>query len=96
MQTLIHQNRYSDVSCVYYDVASENRPICGMTLDLSAHLWDRPICGNRPSCGTQPSCESYIFIENIYILCEIFYLFKSKGKRMVMLSVCVDHISSLT
>ena len=61
MQTLIHQNRYSDVSCVYYDVTSENRPICGMTSDLSAHLWDRPICGNRLSCGTQPSCESYIY-----------------------------------
>ena len=30
MQTLIHQNRYSDVGCVYYDVTSEK----------SAHLWD--------------------------------------------------------
>ena len=30
VQTLIHQNRYGDVSCVYYDVTSEK----------SAHLWD--------------------------------------------------------
>ena len=33
-----------------------------MTSDFSAHLWDRPNCGNRPSWGTHPSCESYIGI----------------------------------
>ena len=40
----------SDITFVFYGVTSENRPICGMTSDLSARLWDRTSGGNRPSC----------------------------------------------